>query len=60
MTHSFELSPEEQRLLTTHLGRYLVHLDAELVRTDKYDLAHALAREIEQLRAIERRLMTGP
>lgn len=58
MTHSFELSPEEQRLLKTHLDRYLVHLDAELVRTEKHDLAHALAHEIEQLRAIERRLAT--
>jgi hypothetical protein len=58
MTHSFELSPEEQRLLKTHLGRYVAHLDAELVRTEKHDLAHALAREIDQLRAIERRLAT--
>jgi hypothetical protein len=29
------------------------------VRTEKHDLAHALAREIEQLRAIVRRLETG-
>jgi hypothetical protein len=58
MTNALDLSPEEQRLLRTHLNRYLAHLDTELVRTEKHDLAHALAREIEQLRAIERRLAT--
>ena len=56
MTLTFDLSPEEQQLLATHLARYIGHLDAELVRTEKHDLQHALAREIEQLRTILRRL----
>jgi hypothetical protein len=56
MTDSIELSSEERRLLKGHLDRYLTALDAELDRTEKHDLAHALAREIEQLRAIERKL----
>ncbi len=59
MTTTIDLSPEEQTLLAVHLDRHLHHLDAELVRTEKHDLAHALAREIEQLRAIVRRLETG-
>ena len=60
MTTTIDLSSEEQTLLAVHLDRHLHHLDAELVRTEKHDLAHALAREIEQLRAIVRRLETGP
>jgi hypothetical protein len=59
MTTTIDLSPEEQTLLAVHLDRHLHHLDAELVRTEKHDLAHALAREIDQLRAIVRRLETG-
>ena len=59
MMITIDLSPEEQTLLAVHLDRHLHHLDAELVRTEKHDLAHALAREIEQLRAIVRRLETG-
>ncbi|MEB2283721.1 MAG: hypothetical protein B6D46_15745 [Polyangiaceae bacterium UTPRO1] len=56
MTVSFELSADERRLLSTHLRRHIEHLDAELVRTDQPALQHALAREIDQLRAIAQRL----
>ena len=56
MSTTIELSSEEQYLLRSHLDRHIAHLDAELVRTEKHDLAHALAREIDQLRAIASRL----
>lgn len=56
MPVTLELSADEQRLLASHLARHIQHLDAELVRTDQHDLQHALAREIDQLRAIARRL----
>ncbi|MCC6847089.1 MAG: hypothetical protein IT294_01210 [Deltaproteobacteria bacterium] len=56
MTVTLEISADEQRLLATHLSRYIEHLDTELVRTDQPALQHALAREIDQLRAIARRL----
>ncbi|MCC6763447.1 MAG: hypothetical protein IT293_02185 [Deltaproteobacteria bacterium] len=56
MSVTLDLSADEQRLLATHLVRHIEHLDAELVRTDQHALQHALAREIDQLRAIARRL----
>lgn len=56
MKTTLELSDSETQLLATHLARYVEHLDAELVRTDKHDLQHALAREIDGLRALLRRL----
>ena len=59
MTTTIELSREEQHLVVTHLERHIHHLDADLVRTEKHDLAHALAREIEQLRAIVHRIETA-
>lgn len=51
-----QLSAAEAKLLATHLGRHVEHLDRELVRTDKRDLQHALAQEIESLRAIVARI----
>jgi hypothetical protein len=50
------LTAEELRLLVTHLDRHIAHLDAELVRTEKRQLQHELAGEIDQLRAIARKL----
>lgn len=57
MAYQLELSLQEARLLALHLGRHLKHLDAELVRTDKHDLQHSLAREIETLQTVEDRLL---
>ena len=59
MNTTLELTESETRLLATHLERHLEHLDAELVRTDKHELQHALAREIEVLRSIVGRLAAG-
>lgn len=59
MSATLDLSPAEIRLLATHLARYVDHLDVELVRTDKHDLQHALAQEIDTLRSIARRLQAA-
>ena len=56
MNVELQLTHEEAGLLAKHLGRYLVHLDAELVRTDKHELQQSLAREIESLQTIADRL----
>ena len=58
MTIQLELSSDEARLLVEHLSQHLRHLDAELVRTDKHELQHALAREIETLQVVLTRLST--
>jgi hypothetical protein len=50
------LTPEEARLLLRHLTQRLEHLDAELVRTDKRELQHALALEIDALRTLTERI----
>jgi hypothetical protein len=47
---------DEGRLLLRHLATHIEHLDAELVRTDKHELQHALALEIDQLRSLVARL----
>ena len=53
MLTTIALSSEERKLLVSHLRTHIAHLDVELVRTEKHSLAHALAREIEQLQSIE-------
>lgn len=51
-----ELSAEEACFLREQLARHIVNLDNELVRTDQHALQHALARDVERLRHLERRL----
>ena len=46
------LTPIEARLLLRHLEQHLKHLDTELVHTDKHELQHSLAREIDALRVL--------
>lgn len=58
MAIHLELTDAEARLLIMHLVRYLEHLDQELVRTDKHDLQHRLALEIEELQGVASRLRT--
>jgi hypothetical protein len=50
------LMPQEARLLERHLAERLRQLDVELARTDKHELQHELAREVDQLRALTDRL----
>lgn len=53
---NLELSPQDAKLLRTHLARHLEECEKELVRTDKHELQHALAMELERLRAVLDRL----
>jgi hypothetical protein len=53
---NLEISAQEAQLLRTHLARHLQDVEHELVRTDKAELQHAIARELENLRAVLRRL----
>jgi hypothetical protein len=50
------LTSQEGSLLKTQLDARLEELERDLVRTDKPDLQHALARDVEMLRKIEERL----
>jgi len=54
-----DLTSQEAALLKRQLTRQLDTLERDLVRTDKYELQHALARDVETLRAIESRLANG-
>ncbi len=54
-----ELTSHEATLLKRQLTRHLETLERDLVRTDKYELQHALARDVESLHAIESRLASG-
>jgi hypothetical protein len=49
---NLEISPKEAQLLRTHLARHLQDVERELVRTDKAELQHSIARELENLRAL--------
>ena len=46
---TLELSPDELSLLELHLRRHLDLVDRELVRTEKRELHHAIAREVTRL-----------
>jgi hypothetical protein len=50
------LTREEGRLLLRHLTQHLEHLDADLAHTDRRELQHALALELDQLRSLAARL----
>jgi hypothetical protein len=54
---TLDLSYDEARLLKVQLERRIGELDGELVRTDKHELQHALALDIDKLRAVEARLV---
>jgi hypothetical protein len=51
-----EMTIHEAALLKSSLTRRLAEMDRELVRTDKSELQHALARDVEELRRVENRL----
>ena len=55
---NLEISPQEAQLLRTHLRRHVEHVENELVRTDKAELQHSLAKELENLRALLQRIDT--
>ena len=53
------LTPEETRLLVSHLTQRIEHMDAELVHTDRRDLQRSLASELQALRALTERIRSG-
>jgi hypothetical protein len=53
---NLELSSDDARFLHDHLEDHIAHVESELIHTDKRDLQRALARDIEHLRTIERKL----
>jgi hypothetical protein len=51
-----ELTPEEAAFLREHLAKHVAQVENELVHTDKRELQRALARDVDRLRGIERKL----
>ena len=51
-----DLSPIEAEFLAAQLRRHVEILESELARTEKHQLQHALARDVDALRAILNRL----
>ncbi len=51
-----DLSPVEADFLAVHLRRYAEHVEIDLAHTDKHELQHSLAGDLERLRAILGRL----
>ncbi len=51
-----ELSMSEAQMLARQLKNHLRNLDDDLIHTDKHQLQHELAREVDVLKKISRRL----
>jgi chromosomal replication initiation ATPase DnaA len=51
-----DLSPIEADFLAAQLRRHIEQVESELARTDKHQLQHALACDVDALRAILHRL----
>lgn len=56
MTMTLELSVDDARLLREHLVRHIVEVDDELIHTERRELRHELALDVDRLRQIEHRL----
>jgi hypothetical protein len=52
----FELSSDEVDFLAAQLGRHLEQMQDELARTEKHQLQHALARDVDRMQCILNRL----
>lgn len=50
------LTPDEARLLLSHLAQRIQSLDDELVHTDKRDLQRSLAQDVKALQALTDRI----
>ncbi len=49
---NLDLSSADADFLAVHLRRYAEHVEIDLAHTDRKDLQHALAGDLERLRAI--------
>ena len=56
MTMTLELSLDDARLLREHLVRHIVEVDDELIHTERRQMRHELAVDVDRLRQIEHRL----
>jgi hypothetical protein len=56
MTVTLELSLDDARLLRDHLLRHIAEVDHELVHTERRQLRHEIALDVDRLRQIETRL----
>ena len=56
MSVNLALSVEDAQFLRDHLRRHIAQVDDELVHTDRRDMQHALAQDVERLRRIESQL----
>ena len=56
MTVTLELSLDDARLLRDHLLRHIAEVDDELVHTERRQLRHEIALDVDRLRQIESRL----
>lgn len=56
MTVALALSLEDAQFLREHLQRHIAEVDDELVHTERRDMRHALAQDVERLRRIENQL----
>lgn len=46
---TLQLSEEDARFLCGQLDQQLAHVESELVHTDKHEMQHELARDLERL-----------
>jgi hypothetical protein len=56
MTVTLELSLDDARLLREHLVRHIAEVDDELGHTERRQMRHALALDVDRLRQIEKLL----
>lgn len=56
MIDRLDLTGEEIALVRSELSRRVDDMERELVRTDKVELQHALAKDVDRLRRIVRKL----
>ena len=53
---NLELSSDEAQFLRDHLRSHIEDVETELIHTDKRELQRALARDVDHLHSIERKL----
>jgi hypothetical protein len=56
MTVILELSLDDARCLGAHLARHIAEVDDELVHTERRQMRHELAVDVDRLRLIQKEL----
>ncbi len=60
MPTTLDLSADDLRFLVRHLERYIAVLDDELIHSDKREIQHELATDVDRLQRLRDRLATAP